>query len=666
MKKQISVIKLSIFLVVLSAVLFLNYSTNIFSDYDNPLVDQIPTWVSDQIAPKITPQPTIVTIDGFDNFDMGVDFAEGHISCNPVNPKAFFTAYNINGTHYTTSGFAFTSNNPSFGGTPRGDPVTAYDSLGRLYYENMYGSSIAGTKIVRSDNNSLSWHTWVYGNVGRDKNWLAADQTAGPYSNYVYSTMTNSSFNGANFVRSTNRGVSFSSTFSFVFSPLPGTMVCVGPTGLSGGAVYVVGNSGSAFASTYIFYRSLNGGNTFATRSTVNWANYVGTNVNGRNSVENMRTRPYPFIAADNSFGPYRKRLYCVYASNDPPGNGNKPDIFCRYSLNQGSTWSSAVKVNDDASTQNHNQWHPAIWCDKTTGRLYVQWMDTRDTPTNDSAYIYASYSSNGGASFVTNQRISNKKMKINCSTCGGGGTPRYEGDYNGIASNQYTSMLAWTDFRNGNFGSYTAYFPDFAFTVNPTSDSINSTNGSITINLNIPAVKLWSNTVTFLTQFSPTPPSGSFGVVYPLGNTLSSFPGVRKTRVTANNVSPGTYNVVLTVKGPNGTPVHQRFVTLYAYPTVTGTSNSTVIANEFELYQNFPNPFNPTTRIEYNLLKESDVKVTVYDVLGKVVTEMKRGKQAPGKQFVIFNAANLAGGVYYYKLQAGEFTDVKKMLLLK
>jgi len=88
--------------------------------------------------------------------------------------------------------------------------------------------------------------------------------------------------------------------------------------------------------------------------------------------------------------------------------------------------------------------------------------MDTRDTPTHDSAYIYASYSDNGGVSFAANQRISNKKMKINCTTCPGGGTPRYEGDYNGIASNGITSMLVWTDFRNGNFGSYTAYFSRF------------------------------------------------------------------------------------------------------------------------------------------------------------------------------------------------------------
>ncbi|MFC2092865.1 T9SS type A sorting domain-containing protein [Bacteroidota bacterium] len=666
MKNKILLLKFCIVLILFGLLMFLSYSTNIFSDYDNPLLDQIPYQNLDQVPPKVTPLPTIVTIDGFDNFDMGVDFAEGHISANPTNPKAFFTAFNINGTHYTTIGFSFTSNNPNFGATMRGDPVTAYDSLGRLYYENMYGSTIQGTKIIRSNTNSASWLTAVNGNIGVDKNWLAADQTSGPYSNYVYSTMTNYSVGGANFVRSTNQGASFSSTYAFSFSPLPGTMPCVGPTGVSGGAVYVVGNSGSTFASTYRFYRSLDGGASFTLMSAQNWANYVGTNVNGRNSVENMRTRPYPFIAADNSYGTYRGRLYCVYASNDPPGNGNRPDIFCRYSTNQGTSWSSAVKVNDDAGTQNNHQWHPAIWCDKTTGRLYVQWMDTRDTPTHDSAYIYATASVDGGVSFVPNQRISNKKMKIDCPTCGGGGTPRYQGDYNGIASNEYTSMLTWTDFRNGNFGSYAAYFPDFAFTVSPSSDSINSTNGSITIDLNIPAVKRWGPTVTFITQFTPTPPSGNFNVVYPLGNTLSSFPGVRKSRIMANNVSPGTYNAILTVSGPNGTPVHRRYVTLYARPTVTGNSNITEIVNKYELYQNYPNPFNPATRIEYNLLKESNVRITVYDAVGRVVTEMNRGKQAPGKQYVTFSANNLASGVYYYRLHAGDFVDTKKMLLLK
>ena len=189
--------------------------------------------------------------------------------------------------------------------------MTAYDSLGRLYYESMYGSSIQGTKIVRSDNNGQTWMTVVNGNSGFDKNWFCADQTGGPYANYVYGTMSRSG--GSNFMRSTNRGASFSVIGGFSYTPLPGTMVCVGPNGsISGGSVYVVGNSGSAFASTYIFYRSTNGGSSFSIMSAQNFSGYLGTAVSGRNSIHNMRLRPYPFIVADNSYGPYRGRLYLV------------------------------------------------------------------------------------------------------------------------------------------------------------------------------------------------------------------------------------------------------------------------------------------------------------------------------------------------------------------
>jgi len=88
--------------------------------------------------------------------------------------------------------------------------------------------------------------------------------------------------------------------------------------------------------------------------------------------IQNMRTRPYPFISADNSYGTYRGRLYLVYASNSPAGNGNKPDIFCRYSDDQGATWSSAVTVNDEVNSQNHHQWHPSIWTDKQTVAVII------------------------------------------------------------------------------------------------------------------------------------------------------------------------------------------------------------------------------------------------------------------------------------------------------
>ena len=524
---------------------------------DNPNIDQLPKWYIDQVQGANKAPSQVITINDYDNFYLGVDFAESHISENPLVPGQYFAAFNIDGTHRTMNGHDWTdATQVSWAATARGDVLTAFDSQGNLYYENMYGSfSIQGCKLARSTDNGLNWSSAVTAISGGDKNWLAADQTGGPYSNYIYTTMTNTSYNGGNFARSTDFGATWTTTETFTSQSLPGMMVCVGPNGsIDGGSVYVVTNSGDSFASTYTFYESNDGGLNFSYRSAQNFAGYVGTASNGRNSVENMRTRPYPFIAADNSDGPYRGRLYLVYTTNWPSGNGNKPDIFCRYSDNDGITWSSGVKVNDDLNTQNHHQWSPAIWCDITTGRLYVQWMDTRDTPTSDSALIYASYSDNGGQSFVTNQQISNEKMIIDCLTCGGGGSPRYQGDYNGIVSNPNTSMAVWADFRWGTFASFVGYFPDYAMRLTSTKDA----EGVNTIYAEVPDVKLYTEDVIF-TATMETPPSGSFSISYPSGNTLSSFPGSIPIQITDNNVPSGNYTCTVKGEGPNGTPVHYR-----------------------------------------------------------------------------------------------------------
>ncbi|MDP2362416.1 MAG: sialidase family protein, partial [Ignavibacteria bacterium] len=406
----------------------------------------------------------------------------------------------------------------------------------------------------------------------------------------IYTVMTASS--GGNFNRSTNNGATFTQTRNFTTQSLPGMMVAVGPNtiggDISGGCVYVVTNSGSAFASTYTFYVSTDGGENFTLKSAQNFSNYVGTNVGGRNSVQNMRTRPYPFITADNSFSLNRGRLYLVYASNTPSGDGNKPDIFCRYSDNQGTSWSSPVVINDDANTTANHQWHPSIWCDKTSGRLFAKWMDTRDTPTSDSAHIYASYSDDGGLTFAPNQRITTAKMKINCTTCGGGGTPMYLGDYDAITAIDNQSLMVWTDFRAGSFGSYVGFFPDYAMQVSPAVDTVGNEQDSLFYNVSVPSVKLYSSNVIFSAIVTPTPANGTINVDFPGGNTLSVFPGNVAMRVkSSGNVSVGNYAVTITGNGPNGTPVHKRTVTMVVglvIPVELTTFNASVNNNDVQL----------------------------------------------------------------------------------
>ncbi len=768
MNKKTSTIS-HLFSVVLFSFLVIS-SVDIFSQVIDPNVDQdpnldqVPLFLRQGYHQQVLIDAPPVTIGGFDNYNMGTDFAEPHMSHNPLDPLEYFNAYNINGAHRTYEGHEWTFSAPSFGGAVAGDPITAYDGLGNLYYQNMM-SPITGAKVIKSTNNGQSWGAAVIAISGGDKNWMACDQTTGPFANYIYTSMTNTGFTGHNFARSIDGGATFQQTFSQSNSPLPGAMVAVGPdvlgaNNIDGGAVYFVTNSGNGFAATYTFFRSTDGGATFQLMSAQNFANYVGTNVNGRNSVQNMRTRPYPFIAADNSNGTYRGRLYLVYASNNPAGNGNKPDIYCRYSDDHGVTWSSPVVVNDDLNSQNNHQWHPSIWSDIQTGRLYVKWMDTRDTPTSDSAYIYASYSDDGGQTFVANQRISNAKMRINCTTCGGGGTPRYQGDYDAITSYGDVAMAVWTDFRNGSFGSYTGYFPDFAMFASPGVDSVGNNNDSTFYTVEVPSTTLYDLDAIFSATVTPTPASGTIQITFEPSNVLSTFPGSVQLRAkTLNFVTNGTYTITIEGKGPNGIPVHRRTVQLVVtdaipvelvsfratvgkdnidlnWATATETNNrgfeiekmyskngntgnwekvafidgngtttsfstynysdrnineagkysyrlkqidfdgtfeysNTIEAeilapNKYNLAQNFPNPFNPSTKISYSIPQAGDVSIKIYSVVGEFVTTIVNEKQDAGTYEVEFDASSLTSGVYFYSIVSGEFSQTNKMILMK
>ena len=86
----------------------------------------------------------------------------------------------------------------------------------------------------------------------------------------------------------------------------------------------------------------------------------------------------------------------------------------------------------------------------------------------------------------------------------------------------------------------------------------------------------------------------------------------------------------------------------------------------EFKLEQNFPNPFNPTTKIQYQLPQDSRVTLKVYDILGSEVATLVNEEQEAGYKEVQFTGNNIASGMYVYRLQAGDYISTKKMMLLK
>jgi hypothetical protein len=101
-----------------------------------------------------------------------------------------------------------------------------------------------------------------------------------------------------------------------------------------------------------------------------------------------------------------------------------------------------------------------------------------------------------------------------------------------------------------------------------------------------------------------------------------------------------------------------------------TSVEQTSGVARSYELGQNYPNPFNPTTQITYTIEKAGHVSLRVYDVIGREVAVLVSADQMPGSYTATFNTRDIAGmmasGVYFYRLEAGTFSSIRKMLLLK
>jgi hypothetical protein len=89
-------------------------------------------------------------------------------------------------------------------------------------------------------------------------------------------------------------------------------------------------------------------------------------------------------------------------------------------------------------------------------------------------------------------------------------------------------------------------------------------------------------------------------------------------------------------------------------------------VPGRYTLYQSYPNPFNPAALIKFDIPRTSAVKLIVFDLLGREVATLVNDELKAGKYKIDWNASSFASGVYLYKLTAGDFTETKKMILLK
>ncbi len=106
-------------------------------------------------------------------------------------------------------------------------------------------------------------------------------------------------------------------------------------------------------------------------------------------------------------------------------------------------------------------------------------------------------------------------------------------------------------------------------------------------------------------------------------------------------------------------------------YTTMNGgyvgiTQTGSEIPQNYSISQNYPNPFNPSTKINFALPKQGLVTIKVYDMLGKEVETLVNEVKSAGQYTVDFNGSKLSSGVYFYRIQANDFVDVKRMMLVK
>lgn len=143
-------------------------------------------------------------------------------------------------------------------------------------------------------------------------------------------------------------------------------------------------------------------------------------------------------------------------------------------------------------------------------------------------------------------------------------------------------------------------------------------------------------------------------GTVVAFNNSTSSNP------FTLTAPGPGNYTVNAGYAGP------LRWDSASVSITITDIGENSANPTLFMLYHNYPNPFNPSTKIKYSVPEEEFISIKIYDALGNQISSVVNERKPAGVYEVEFNGSGLSSGVYYYKIEAGSFKQTKKMILNK
>lgn len=400
-----------------------------------------------------------------------------------------------------------------------------------------------------------------------------------------------------------------------------------------------------------------------------------------------IRLTNAPGLSRIPAISVYEDNVYVVW---EDQRDGGDTEIYYKLSTNRGTSWGGDIRLTNDPASSSI----PRITVTGQTG--HIVWVDRRDG--NDE--IYYKRTVNGGSTWGADTRLTNDTSVS---------------DRSNINTSGSIVHVTWDDTRHGNREIFYKRSTDgglnWSADTRLTNNSFSSTLPFITSSSDDVHIVWYDNRDGNSEIYYKRSQNGgiSWNADIRLTNN-TAFSGVATTavfdkalHVVWNDERDGNYEIYykLSTDGGNSWGIDTRLTnnpsySEFAFLTISGralhlawrdyrdgnseiyykrnpTGNpigiiniSSEIPQQFLLTQNYPNPFNPVTKIEFSVPDSEKIKLTVYDIQGRELEVLADQYLAAGVYKAEWDASMYSSGVYFYRIQAGGFTDLKKMILVK